>query len=88
MYPHTPTYSTYSVHSRDPAALHFTQNHQGTTVENDMKQDTKLSDGRGPEGKGGKGDVRKKIKWNNGSTKWKHTKQHQKKKEKPTAAMA
>ena len=59
------------LHSRDSAALHFTQNHRGTTVENYMKRDTKLVMSEGLEG------WVWKIKSNNGIEKWKHTK-HQK----------
>lgn len=63
---------TSSVHSRDSAALHFTESHRGTTVENYMKQDTKLVMGEGMQ----RGEW--KIKSDNGTAKWKYTK-HQKK---------
>lgn len=71
LYVHVCMYLTSSVHSRDSAALHFNHNHRGTTVENYMKQDTKLVMGEGLEGWAWK------IKSNNGTEKWKHTK-HQK----------
>lgn len=57
---HTP------LHGLDSAALYFTQNHQGATVENHMKH--KAGDGRELEG-----GVRK-IKSNNGTARWQPTK--------------
>lgn len=68
---------TSSVHSRDSAALHFKENHRGTTVENYMKQDTKLVMGEWME-VGGHGKLSRTMAPQSGNTQ--NTKNKRKKK--------